>query len=231
MWAMWCLPRGRRGRGAASSELSGAVARLHGAVAVVVLDRLPLTPNGKLDRRALPEPEAGAARTNAARTPSESALAGCLPSCLASNVSASTTTSSSLAATDRLDPAGEPGAACRLCHAARRVPASDPGGAGGRAGALVRAGRGDAEADQTPTCGRRAPATPIMRWLSERGGPVGAVQPVGAGPVARWFMREEHLAAGLRALMDRHDALRLRLMRAPGVGCRRLDASSIGRSR
>lgn len=40
--------------------------------AFVVLDRFPLTPNGKLDRRALPEPDLGAAGENVApRTAAE----------------------------------------------------------------------------------------------------------------------------------------------------------------
>src|SRR4029079_11935794 len=43
--------------------------------ALMVLDRLPLTPNGKLDRRALPEPELGSARAHRApRTPQEEIL-------------------------------------------------------------------------------------------------------------------------------------------------------------
>ncbi len=49
-----------------------------------------------------------------------------------------------------------------------------------------------------------------MRWLSERGGPVGRFSqslllrsPAG--------LRQEHLAAALQALLDHHDALRLRL--------------------
>ena len=54
------------------------------------------------------------------------------------------------------------------------------------------------------------PATPIMRWLCERGGPVGRFSqslllrsPAG--------LRQEDLAAALQALLDHHDALRLRL--------------------
>ena len=54
------------------------------------------------------------------------------------------------------------------------------------------------------------PATPIMRWLCERGGPVGRFSqslllrsPSG--------LRQEDLAVALQALLDHHDALRLRL--------------------
>ena len=53
-------------------------------------------------------------------------------------------------------------------------------------------------------------ATPIMRWFAERGGPVGRFSqsmllrsPAG--------LRGEHLSAALQALLDHHDALRLRL--------------------
>ncbi|HEY0420380.1 MAG TPA: condensation domain-containing protein, partial [Acetobacteraceae bacterium] len=54
------------------------------------------------------------------------------------------------------------------------------------------------------------PATPIMRWLQERGGPFdrfsqAMLLAVPAG------LREEHLRAALAALFDHHDALRLRL--------------------
>ena len=54
------------------------------------------------------------------------------------------------------------------------------------------------------------PATPIMRWFAERGGPVGRFSqsmllrsPAG--------LRPERLSAALQALLDHHDALRLRL--------------------
>ncbi|MEW5927966.1 MAG: amino acid adenylation domain-containing protein, partial [Gemmatimonadota bacterium] len=44
--------------------------------AVVALETLPLTPSGKTDRRALPEPEAGGAAFEAARTAAEEVLSG-----------------------------------------------------------------------------------------------------------------------------------------------------------
>ena len=54
------------------------------------------------------------------------------------------------------------------------------------------------------------PATPIMRWLKERGGPLGRFSQsmllrVPAG------LREDDLRAALQAVLDHHDALRLRL--------------------
>jgi aryl carrier-like protein len=60
------------------------------------------------------------------------------------------------------------------------------------------------------------PATPIMRWLAERGGPVerfnqAMLLQVPAG------LREEHLVAALQALLEHHDALRLRMAGA-GTG-------------
>jgi len=58
------------------------------------------------------------------------------------------------------------------------------------------------------------PATPIMRWLKERGGPLdrfsqGMLLRAPAG------LRQEHLVAALGALLEHHDALRLRLTIAP----------------
>ena len=59
------------------------------------------------------------------------------------------------------------------------------------------------------------PATPIMRWLKERGGPLDRFSQsmllrVPAG------LSEEHLRAALEAVLDHHDALRLRLDAACG---------------
>jgi acyl-coenzyme A synthetase/AMP-(fatty) acid ligase len=68
--------------------------------AVIPLDELPLTPNGKVDHRALPEPDL-APRTPAVcrARPRRKYSADCLPRCLVSSGSASTTTSSSSAGT------------------------------------------------------------------------------------------------------------------------------------
>ena len=71
------------------------------------------------------------------------------------------------------------------------------------------------------------PPTPIMRWLVERGGPIerfhqAMLLRVPAG------MQEDHLIAALQAVLDHHDALRLRVVASaerwrlePG-GCARL---------
>src|SRR5262249_35119765 len=59
--------------------------------------------------------------------------------------------------------------------------------------------------------------TPIMRWLLERGGPIerfnqAMLLQVPAG------LREDHLLAALQAVVDHHDALRLRLDVSAGPG-------------
>ena len=106
-----------------------------------------------------------------------------------------------------VDPAGEPGAQGGAGdHAAGGVPASDRRGAGRRGAASCR--RPQRRCPTSPSA--RLPATPIMRWLAERGGPIerfnqAMLLQVPAG------LREEHLVAALQALLDHHDALRLRL--------------------
>ena len=61
------------------------------------------------------------------------------------------------------------------------------------------------------------PATPIMRWLLESGGPIDRFNqtmllqvPAGLG--------EEDLIAALQAVLEHHDGLRLRLVAAAGDG-------------
>ena len=186
--------------------------------AFVVLDRLPLTQNGKLDRRALPAPEAGPEREyRAARTPAEAVLCGLFAEVL------------------RLDRVGlddnffalggDSIVSIQLVSRARRAgllltprlvfqhqtvealaAAAD---AAARSSPAAAAASLDAAAVADIAVGP-LPATPIMRWLCERGGPVGRFSqslllrsPAG--------LRQEDLAAALQALLDHHDALRLRL--------------------
>ena len=71
------------------------------------------------------------------------------------------------------------------------------------------------------------PATPIMRWLKERGGPIerfsqAMLLRVPAG------LREDDLRAALQALLDHHDALRLRLTAAAAGGEWRLEVAPAG---
>src|SRR5258707_7548092 len=74
--------------------------------------------------------------------------------------------------------------------------------------------------------GGLAPA-PIMRWLLERGGPLdrfnqSMLLQVPAG------MREADLTSALQAVLDHHDALRLRLEAAAGEGEWKLEVAPAG---
>ena len=96
---------------------------------------------------------------------------------------------------------------------------SGVGGAGGWLGAAGWRWRGAAIGG--------LPATPIMRWLKERGGPLerfsqAMLLRVPAG------LREEHLQAALQALLDHHDALRLRLDAGAADGEWRLEIAPPG---
>ena len=86
----------------------------------------------------------------------------------------------------------------------------------------------DATAAAVPDLATGAlPATPIMRWLAEHGGPIerfnqAMLLQVPAG------LREEHLIAALQAVLDHHDALRLRLDRAAGNEAWSLEVAPAG---
>ena len=179
--------------------------------AFVVLERLPLTSNGKLDRRALPAPEMGSGRVyRAPRTPAEAVLCGLFAQVLGVE---------RVGLDDNFfELGGDSIVSIQLVSRARQAGlALTPRAVfqhqtvEGLAAAAERAAGANVPAPAAAdiAVGPLA-ATPIMRWLSGRGGPVGRFSqslllrsPSG--------LRDEHLAAALQALLDHHDALRLRL--------------------
>ncbi|MFD5495941.1 amino acid adenylation domain-containing protein, partial [Streptomyces sp. NPDC127091] len=176
--------------------------------AFVTLDVLPLTANGKLDRKALPAPDfAAAAGGRAARTEREELLCGLFAEVLGLPA---------VGVDDGFfDLGGDSIVSIQLVARARR------------AGLLLTprdifehktvealatvAAVVDRTADEGPDAGiGTVGATPIVRWLEERGGPVdrfnqSTLLQVPAGASAG------HLTAALQTLLDHHDMLRARL--------------------
>ena len=199
--------------GALRSAVAGRLPDHMVPSSIVVLDRLPLTPNGKLDRRALPAPElSGAGLRRLPRTPQEAILCGLFAEVLGV---------AGVGIDDNFfELGGDSIMSIQLVSRARQ------------AGLLITA-RGvfqhqtvAALAGVTSLSGETAaglpdlaiggfPATPIMHWLMQRGGPIEQfhqavlLQVPGA-------VREEQLAAALQAVFDHHDALRLRVTRGLG---------------
>ncbi|MFC4855947.1 amino acid adenylation domain-containing protein [Actinophytocola glycyrrhizae] len=180
--------------------------------AFVVLAALPLTPNGKLDRSALPTPVFdGAGTGRAPRTPREEILCALIAEVLGL---------ADVAADDSfVGLGGDSIVAIRLVTRARQSWLRlSPGDVLRHRTAEAMAVHAEA-LDTTPHTG---PAdvgtgplrpTPIMHWLRERGGPVDSFnQSVLVHTPAG--LRTEHLTALLQALLDTHDALRLRV--SPG---------------
>ncbi len=180
--------------------------------AFVALDRLPLTPNGKLDRKALPAPDFTPATIRGPRTPQEELLCALFAEVLGlervgidDNFFALGGDSiMSIQLVSRARKAG-------LIITPRAVFQHQTIAALAGVATFV-----DATAVAVPDLATGAlPATPIMRWLAELGGPIerfnqAMLLQVPAG------LREEHLIAALQAVLDHHDALRLRLDRAAG---------------
>ncbi|MET8091481.1 amino acid adenylation domain-containing protein [Micromonospora sp. NPDC005220] len=184
--------------------------------AVVVLDALPLSPNGKLDREALPapEPEAeGAGAADRPRTPAEEVIAGLFAEVLGRE---------SVGLHDSFfELGGDSIVSIQLVSRARRqglVFSPKEVFELKTVAALAAEATATAPAQADEKAGLGAfPATPIMRWLEERGGPVDAFHqsalvqtPAGLG--------QDELAQALQAVLDRHDALRTRLDRTGDGG-------------
>ncbi|HEX3305973.1 MAG TPA: condensation domain-containing protein, partial [Streptosporangiaceae bacterium] len=173
----------------------------------MVLERLPLTPNGKLDRRALPAPEqpVGAVR-RVPRTPQEEILCGLFAEVLGlervgidDNFFALGGDSiMSIQLVSRARKAGlmiTPRAVFQ--HQTVEALSGVVGLVAPTPSPLLEIATG------------ALPATPIMHWLLERGGPIdrfcqAMLLQVPAG------LQHDHLVGALQSLLDHHDALRLR---------------------
>ncbi|OLR93668.1 hypothetical protein BJP25_15490 [Actinokineospora bangkokensis] len=184
-------------------------------VAVVPLAAFPVTANGsKVDRAALPAPDLG--RAGATRAPATEVER------LLSELFAEVLGVAGVGAQDNFfDLGGDSIMSIQLVSRARRagfVLTPKDIFTLRTVEALAAAARPVAEAVRTdPDAGTGVvPLTPIVHWLREHGGPVDSFHqstllrvPAGLDPV--------HLGTALTALLDHHDALRLRLTRAGGV--------------
>ncbi|MGK4582313.1 amino acid adenylation domain-containing protein [Kitasatospora sp. HPMI-4] len=176
--------------------------------AFVELPALPVTVNGKLDREALPAPDFGAESTGRApRTPREELLCSLFTEVLGVGRAGAEDSffdlgGDSIMSIQLVSRARRAGLAITTRDVFRhRTPA-------GLAEVATEVRTGTAEA---PGAGiGPVPATPIVRWLAERGGPVtGFNQAMVVRTPAG--LRVEDLTAALQAVIDHHDALRLRL--------------------
>ncbi|HEY2416362.1 MAG TPA: condensation domain-containing protein, partial [Steroidobacteraceae bacterium] len=176
--------------------------------AFVLLDELPLTPNGKLDRRALPAPAVAAhVPKRAARTPQEEILCALFAEVLG------------LAAVgiddNFFELGGDSIVSIQLVSRARKAGLVITPRAvfQHQTVAALAAVAGALEERPSILCDvgvGALPPTPIVRWLVERGGPIerfnqAMLLQVPAG------LQQDHLVAALQAIVDHHDALRLRL--------------------
>ncbi|HLG57387.1 MAG TPA: amino acid adenylation domain-containing protein [Vicinamibacterales bacterium] len=182
--------------------------------AIVQLETWPLTAHGKLDRRALPAPDAQTAAWRAPHTPAEVALAALVAELVRAprvglddhffelggdSITAMQLVSRARVAGFRLTPRDvfEHPRLEALAAIARPITSAP---------IPVR----EASRDEVGPL----PATPIVRWLATRGGPIDRFHQAAFVPVPAGIGNEE-ISAAVQALMEHHDALRLQ-MTAPG---------------
>jgi amino acid adenylation domain-containing protein/non-ribosomal peptide synthase protein (TIGR01720 family) len=193
--------------------------------AIVELGTLPLMPNGKLDRRALPEAESiPTAVWRAPRTPEEEILCKLFAEVLGLE---------RVGLDDNFfELGGDSILSIQLVSRARQ------------AGLLIMprdvfqhrrvetlaaiARVEDRSRVSKPEIATGAlPTTPIMRWLEERGGPIGRFSQSMLLQVPG-RVGKEALKIALQAVLDHHDALRLQLMTQPESGEWRLEIAPPG---
>jgi len=181
--------------------------------AIVVLDALPLSPNGKLDSKALPEPDFGATKAGlrAPRSAEEELLCGLF---------AETLGLTRVGIEDNFfELGGDSISSMQLVARARKagllisprdvfqhqsVEALAATGCSIQAGDVTREVDSDGVGPLTPS--------PIMHWLLARGGSIRRFNQSMLLEVPA-SLKEEQLVRVLQALLDHHDALRLRLVR------------------
>ncbi|MFI9599853.1 amino acid adenylation domain-containing protein [Streptomyces sp. NPDC052043] len=185
--------------------------------AFTVLDALPLTANGKLDRAALPAPEFGTGEPGRGpATEREAALCRIFAELLGRET---------VGADDGFfDLGGDSIVSIQLVSRARaagieltvadvfehRTPAA--------LAAIAEAATASVAEDPDAGIGE-LPLTPIMHWWREHGGPIDGFH---QAMVVRTpgTLDLTGLTAAVQAVLDRHDALRLRLTRASDEGWR-----------
>ena len=182
--------------------------------AFVVLERLPLTPNGKLDRRALPAPDLTPVVRRGPRTPQEEILCALFAEVLGLQRVGIDDNFFALG--------GDSIVSIQLVSRARQAGLLITPRAVFQHPTVVALAAAAKLLEQTASTlpdiatGALSP-TPIMRWLMERGDPIDRFNqamllrlPAG--------LQEDHLIAALQAVLDHHDALRLRVVAAAEHG-------------
>ena len=174
----------------------------------VEIDALPLTPNGKLDRKALPEPTRTSGIRGVPRTPQEVLVARLFVEVLRlKEVSVDDSFfalgGDSILSIQLVSRARVAGLALTPADVFRHKTPAEL--------AQVAAVIADGAAVQSDDSVGPVPATPIMRWLAERGGPISAFSQSMAIELPPG-VRHEPLLRAFQAVLERHEMLRGRLV-------------------